>query len=57
MECKHCGEEASDFVTVEVAGRRRKVCEACAEAVIAEAEVQEGAEAAMQGMMAYRGRR
>ena len=56
MECKSCGDETGEVVTVEVAGKRRRVCEACAEAVVAEAEVLKEAESAMQGLMEYRGR-
>lgn len=56
MECKRCGEASGEVVTVEVAGVRRRFCEACAEAVLAEAEVHEEAESALQGTMEHRGR-
>lgn len=56
VECKRCGEEAGEFVTVTVGGKRRRVCEECAEAVMAEEEIEASAESAMQGMMEYKGR-
>jgi hypothetical protein len=55
--CKQCGEEASELVTVKVAGKAKKMCEECADRAREEAEVAEQSEAVVQGMMGFKGRR
>ena len=55
--CKKCGEEVDEVVAVQVGRRTLKVCESCADELREEAEIAEGAESAMQGMMEYKGRR
>ena len=57
MQCKLCGEETEELFSVKVNGRRRKVCEDCAERLREEGEIARAAESAMQGMMEYKGRR
>lgn len=57
MECKLCGEEASELFSIKVDGRKRKVCEECVDRLREEGEIAEAAESAMQGMMEYKGRR
>lgn len=56
-KCKGCGEDADELVTVLVDGKRKKLCEECAE----EAEASEGiareSESVIQNMMGFRGRR
>ena len=56
-KCKECGEEVDELVAVKVGTRTRKMCEECAERVKEEAQVQEESEAAVQGMMGFKGRR
>ena len=52
-----CGEEVDELEVVKVEGKRKKVCEDCADRLREEGEVAQAAESAMQGMMEYKGRR
>ncbi len=56
MTCQECEEEVQQLVAVKVGKKKLKLCEDCAEAKQQEAEIAEGAESAMQGMMEYKGR-
>jgi ribosome-binding protein aMBF1 (putative translation factor) len=55
--CKSCEDEVDELVSVEVGGRRVKVCEDCAERLAEEQEIAEMSESAVQDMMGYKGRR
>lgn len=55
--CKACGEEVDELATVIVAGKRRKLCEECAEEAAHEQDMAEASEAAVQQMMDFKGRR
>jgi ribosome-binding protein aMBF1 (putative translation factor) len=55
--CKQCQEEVDELVTVKVSGRKRKVCEDCAERLQEEDAIAEESEAVVQNMMGFRGRR
>lgn len=55
--CKQCGEEADELTTVTVGGRRKKVCEDCAEELQEQAAIAEESESVVQGMMGFKGRR
>jgi protein-arginine kinase activator protein McsA len=55
MECPVCKEEVEELVSV--AGKKKRVCEDCAERLNEQAEIADQAESAMQGMMEYKGRR
>lgn len=55
--CKSCGEEADELVSVKIDGRRKKLCEECAELAAEEAEIAEESEAVVQEMMGFKGRR
>lgn len=55
--CKLCQDEVDELVTVKIGGRRKKVCEDCAERLQEEAEIAEESESVIQDMMGYRGRR
>ncbi len=55
--CKTCGEEAESLVSVQVAGKAKKMCEDCADRAREEAEVAEASEAVVQNMMGFKGRR
>ncbi len=57
MRCAVCKEESDELVAVTVEGRRRKLCESCAEEAEQEGLIAEEAEAAVQQMMGYQGRR
>jgi ribosome-binding protein aMBF1 (putative translation factor) len=56
-ECKTCGEEAEELVTVKVDGKNKRLCESCADQVNAEEAVKEESEAVVQNMMGFKGRR
>ncbi|MCG8553700.1 MAG: hypothetical protein MJD61_00205 [Proteobacteria bacterium] len=55
MKCKSCGESVEELVVVRVEGRRRKVCEDCAEQLAEQDDIAEEATNAMRGMMEYKG--
>lgn len=57
MECKECGDEVEELVSVKVGSKKTRVCEDCADRLREEAEVAEAAEGVVQGMMGYKGRR
>ena len=56
MECKLCGEEADELVSVKLDGKRRKVCEECAERIAEDSEIADEALGAMRDMMGYKGK-
>ncbi len=56
-KCKNCKEEVDELVYVKVRGRRKKVCEDCAEIIQEEQAIAEESEAVIQQMMGYKGRR
>lgn len=56
-ECKVCGEEVDELTVVSVGGKKKKVCEACAEDAEREEAMAEASEAAVQQMMGFKGRR
>ena len=49
-------DEVDELLSVKVGGRKRKVCEDCADRMREEGEIAEAAEGVMQGMMEYKGR-
>ncbi len=55
--CKACGDEADELVSIKVDGKRKKVCEDCAELAAEEAEIAEESESVVQEMMGFKGRR
>jgi ribosome-binding protein aMBF1 (putative translation factor) len=55
--CKGCGEEVDELVLVNIDGKRKKLCEECAEDAEHVAEMAEESEAAVQQMMGFKGRR
>lgn len=57
MECKQCGDEVEALVAVSVGGKKKKMCEDCADRLREEGEVAQAAEGVIQGMMEYKGRR
>jgi ribosome-binding protein aMBF1 (putative translation factor) len=56
-ECKSCGQDVDELVTVNVLGKKKKLCEDCADLAREEAEVAEASEGVVQQMMDFKGRR
>ncbi len=57
MQCKSCGEDAEELISVTVDGKKRRLCEACADQAKAEDAIAEESEAVVQKMMDFKGRR
>jgi hypothetical protein len=55
--CKSCGEEVEELVTVTVAGKKKRLCEDCAEDVERSEQIAEESEAVVRNMMGYKGKR
>lgn len=55
--CKVCGEEVEELVSVSAGGKRKKMCEDCADEVRDQAEIAEASEGVVQQMMGYKGKR
>lgn len=55
--CKACDEEVDELIAVTIHGKRKKLCEECAEEAQQEADMAEESEAAVQRMMGFKGRR
>lgn len=55
--CKECEDEVDELFSIKVAGRRKKVCEDCADRIREEMEIAEESEAVVQDMMGFKGRR
>ena len=56
-ECKECGNEADALVYVKVDGKKKKMCEDCADRAREQGEIAEASESAVQQMMGFKGRR
>jgi ribosome-binding protein aMBF1 (putative translation factor) len=56
-QCKECGEEVDELVLVKVDGKKRKLCEDCADRLREEGEIAEASESVIQDMMGFKGRR
>ena len=55
--CKVCGEEVEELVSVSAGGKRKKMCEDCADEARDQDEIAEASESAVQQMMGYKGKR
>lgn len=55
--CRECNNEVDELKTVKVAGKKKKMCEDCADRVAQEGEIAEASEGAVQQMMGFKGRR
>lgn len=55
--CKGCGEDVEELVSVQVDGKKKKLCEECAELAEEQGAIAEESEAAVQQMMGFKGRR
>ncbi len=56
-KCKACGEEVDELVSVTVDGKKKKLCEECAEEAASGNAIAQESEAAVQQMMGFKGRR
>jgi hypothetical protein len=56
-QCKSCGEDVEELVTVNVGGKKRRLCESCADEANEQEAVKEESEAVVQKMMDFKGRR
>jgi len=55
--CSKCGEEGEELKMVMVDGKKKKLCEDCADRVAEEGAIAEASEAVVQNMMDFKGRR
>ena len=55
--CRECDNEVDELKTVKVGGKRKKMCEDCADRVAEQDAVAQESEAVVQGMMGFKGRR
>ncbi|MBK9262344.1 MAG: hypothetical protein IPM54_21385 [Polyangiaceae bacterium] len=55
--CRECKNEVDELKTVNVGGKRKKMCEDCADRAEQESAVAEESESVVQGMMGFKGRR
>jgi ribosome-binding protein aMBF1 (putative translation factor) len=55
--CRGCGDEVDELKTVKVDGKKKKLCEDCADRAAQESAVAEESEAVVQNMMGFKGRR
>ena len=56
-QCKSCGEDAEELVSVTVNGKKRRLCESCADEVKEQEAIAVESEAVVQKMMDFKGRR
>ena len=55
--CRECGDEVDELKTVKVAGKKKKMCEECADRAAEAGAIAEESEAVVQAMMGFKGRR
>jgi ribosome-binding protein aMBF1 (putative translation factor) len=55
--CKECGNEADELKTVKVDGKKKKMCEDCADRAAEAGAIAEQSEEVVQNMMGFKGRR
>ena len=55
--CRECDSEVDALRTVTVDGKKKKLCEDCADRAAEQAAVAEESESVVQGMMGFKGRR
>jgi hypothetical protein len=56
-QCKSCGEDADELVTVTVGGKKRRLCEGCADELKEQEAIAVESESVVQKMMDFKGRR
>ncbi len=55
--CRECNDEVDELKTVKVDGKRKKMCEDCADRAAEASAIAEASESAVQQMMGFKGRR
>jgi hypothetical protein len=55
--CKGCQDDVDELVSVNVDGKKKKLCESCADRAREEGEIAELSESVVQDMMGFKGRR
>ncbi len=55
--CRECKDEVDQVVSVKIEGKKRRVCEDCAERLEEEGLIAEESESVIQEMMGFKGRR
>jgi hypothetical protein len=55
--CKECDNEVDALKTVNVGGKKKKMCEDCADRAAEQGAIAEESEAVVQQMMGFKGRR
>jgi protein-arginine kinase activator protein McsA len=55
--CKGCDNEVTELKTVKVDGKKKKLCEDCADRAAEAGAIAEESEAVVQNMMGFKGRR
>ena len=55
--CRECDSEVEALKTVNVGGKKKKMCEDCADRVAEQGQIAEESEAVVQQMMGFKGRR
>ena len=55
--CRECENEVEKLVSVSAQGKKKKMCEDCADRAREEAEIAEASESVVQNMMGFKGRR
>jgi len=55
--CRECNNEVDALKTVKVGGKKKKMCDDCAERISVEDEIAEASEGVVQDMMGFKGRR
>ena len=56
-QCKSCGEEVDELVSVKVNGKTKRLCESCADLENESEAIKQDSEAVVQNMMGFKGRR
>lgn len=56
-QCKSCGEDADELISVTVNGKKQRLCERCADEAKEQESIAEESEAVVQKMMDFKGRR
>jgi protein-arginine kinase activator protein McsA len=55
--CKECDNEVDELKVVKVDGKKKKMCEDCADRLAEQGAIAEQSESVVQGMMGFKGRR
>ena len=55
--CRECDSEVDSLKTVKVGGKKKKVCDDCADRLAQEEDIAQESEQVVQQMMGFKGRR